>query len=162
MSSKRTTGQLISLAYVLHGAAESFANPEVSGWKLRRQAERVMKNCINAIGSVGASVIVDRGDHREVSDTLKRQAQRTLDDFVGVAGLHMARRDFYTPSFVTARVMGCHLAIDHLARKHGAGKAWARLESVTATFLGMLVHDQAAEEGLMYQVAESFTERVAA
>ena len=83
---KRTTGQLVSLAYVLHGAAESFAKPEVSGWKLRRQSERVMKNCINAIGSVGASVIVDRGDHREVSDTLKRQAQRTLDDFVGVAG----------------------------------------------------------------------------
>lgn len=159
---KRTTGQLISLAYVLHGDAESFANPEVSGWKLRRQAERVMKHCINAIGSVGSSVIVDRGDHREVSDALKRQAQRTLDDFVGVAGLHMARRDFYTPSFVTARVMGCHLAIDHLARKHRAGKAWERLESVTATFLGMLVHDQGAEEGLMYQVAESFTERVAA
>ena len=159
---KRTTGQLIALAYVLHGAAESFAKPEVGTYKLRRQAERVMRNCINAIGSVGASVIVDRGDHLEVSDALKRQAQRTLDDFVGVAGLHMARRDFYTPSFVTARVMGCHLAIDHLARKHRAGKPWARLERVTATFLGMLVHDQAAEEGLMYQVAESFTERVAA
>ena len=26
---KRTTGQLVSLAYVLHGAAESFAKPEV-------------------------------------------------------------------------------------------------------------------------------------
>ena len=159
---KRTIGQLVSLAHVLHGAAESFARPEVGTYKLRRQAERVMRNCINAIGSVGASVIVDRGDHREVSDALKRQAQRTLDDFVGVAGLHMARRDFYTPSFVTARVMGCHLAIDHLARKHRAGKPWARLERVTATFLGMLVHDQAAEEGLMYRVAESFTERVAA
>ena len=58
--------------------------------------------------------------------------------------------------------MGCHLAIDHLARKHGAGKEWRKLESVTATFLKMLVHDQEAEEGLMYRVAESFTERVAA
>ena len=52
---KRTTGQLVSLAYVLHGAAESFAKPEVGTYKLRRQAERVMRNCINAIGSVGAS-----------------------------------------------------------------------------------------------------------
>lgn len=33
---KSTTGQFISLAYILHGAAESFAKPEVSGWKLRR------------------------------------------------------------------------------------------------------------------------------
>lgn len=159
---KRTTGQLISLAYVLHGAAESFAKPEVGTYKLRRQAERVMRNCTSAIGSVGASVIVDRGDHREVNDALKRQAQRTLDDFVGVAGLHMARRDFYTPSFVTARVMGCHLAIDHLTRKHGAGKEWRKLESVTATFLAMLVHDMPEDEARMYRVAESFTERVAA
>ncbi|HSW65235.1 MAG TPA: hypothetical protein VLH56_18285 [Dissulfurispiraceae bacterium] len=159
---KRTTGQLVALAYVLHGAAESFAKSEVGTYKLRRQAERVMKNCLNAIGSVGASVIVDRGDHREVSDALKRQAQRTLDDFVGVAGLHMARRDFYTPSFVTARVMGCHLAIDHLARKHKAGKPWARLEAVAATMLGMLISDMPEAEARMYRVAESFTERVVA
>ena len=73
---KKTTGQLISLAYVLHGAAESFAKAEVGNWKLRRQAERVMKNCLNAIGSVGSAVHVERDGHKEVNDALKRQAQR--------------------------------------------------------------------------------------
>ena len=159
---KRTIGQLVATAYVLHGAAESFAKPEVSGWKLRRQADRVMRHCLNAIGSVGAAVIVDKGQHREVSDATKRQAQRTLDEFVSVAGLHMQRRDFYTPSFVATRVMACHLAIDGAVVRHGLGKKWRMLEQVTATMLAMLVSDMPEEEARMYLVAESFTERIAA
>ena len=159
---KATTGQLVSLAYILHGAAESFAKPEVGGWKLRRQAERVMKHCLNAIGSVGAAVIIDKGQHREVSDATKRQAQRTLDEFVSVAGLHMQRRDFYTPSFVATRVMACHLAIDDAIVRHWLGKKWRMLEQVTATMVAMLVSDMPEEEARMYLVAESFTERIAA
>lgn len=73
---KRTTGQLISLAYVLHGAAESFAKPDVGTYKLRRQADRVMRNYINAIGSIGGLILVDRDGHREVCDAAKRQALR--------------------------------------------------------------------------------------
>lgn len=159
---KRTTGQLISLAYVLHGAAEPFAKPDVGGWKLRRQAGIVMKNCLNAIGSIGGLILIDKGGHREVCDTAKRQAQRTLDEFVGVASLHMARRDFYTPAYVSARMMACHLAIDEAIHRHGLPKEWRRLESVTATMLGMLIHDMPEEEARMYRVSESFTERVAA
>ncbi len=159
---KRTTGQLISLAYVLHGAAEPFAKPEVSGWKLRRQAGIVMKHCLNAIGSIGGLLLVDKDGHREVCDTAKRQAQRTLDEFVSVAGLHMQRRDFYTPCYVAARMMACHLAIDDAIVRHGLGKEWRKLESVTATMLGMLVHDMPDDESRMYRVAESFTERCAA
>lgn len=159
---KRTTGQLISLAYVLHGAAEPFAKPEVGGWKLRRQAAIVMKHCLNAIGSIGGLILVDRDGHREVCDTAKRQAQRTLDEFVSVAGLHMQRRDFYTPPFVATRMMACHLAIDEAIHRHGLPKEWRKLESVTATMLGMLIHDMPEEEARMYRVSESFTERVAA
>ena len=159
---KRTTGQLISLAYVLHGAAEPFGKPEVGGWKLRRQAAIVMKHCLNAIGSIGGLILVDRDGHREVCDTAKRQAQRTLDEFVSVAGLHMQRRDFYTPSFVATRMMACHLAIDEAIHRHGLQKEWRKLESVTATMLGMLIHDMPEEEVRMYRVSESFTERVAA
>ena len=159
---KRTTGQLISLAYVLHGAAEPFGKPEVGGWKLRRQAAIVMKHCLNAIGSIGGLLLVDRDGHREVNDTAKRQAQRTLDEFVSVAGLHMQRRDFYTPAYVAARMMACHLAIDDAIRRHGLPKEWRKLESVTATMLGMLIHDMPEEEARMYRVSESFTERVAA
>ena len=159
---KRTTGQLISLAYVLHGAAEPFGKPEVGGWKLRRQAAIVMKHCLNAIGSIGGLILVERDGHREVCDTAKRQAQRTLDEFVSVAGLHMQRRDFYTPAFVGARMMACHLAIDEAIHRHGLPKEWRKLESVTATMLGMLIHDMPEEEARMYRVSESFTERVAA
>lgn len=159
---KSTTGQLISLAYVLHGAAESFAKPEVSGWKLRRQADRVMRHCLNAIGSIGMAVIVDKGPHREVSDATKRQAQRTLDEFVGVAGLHFERRQFYCPEFVAARVMSCHYAIDAAIHKHKLGKKWRMLEQVAATMLGMLLSDMADEEAVMFRVAESFEARCAA
>ena len=159
---KRTTGQLISLAYVLHGAAEPFVKPEVGGWKLRRQAWIVMKHCLNAIGSIGGLILIDRDGHREVCDTAKRQAQRTLDEFVSVAGLHMQRRDFYTPAFVGARMMACHLAIDEAIVRHGLPKEWRKLESVTATMLGMLISDMPEEEARMYRVSESFTERVAA
>lgn len=159
---KRTTGQLMSLAYVLHGAAEPFAKPEVSGWKLRRQAGIVMKHCLNAIGSIGGLLLIDKDGHREVCDTAKRQAQRTLDEFVSVAGLHMQRRQLYCPEFVCARIMGCHLAIDHLIRKHGAPKEWRKLEQVTATMLSMLLVDLRDEEALMYRVAESFEGRIAA
>lgn len=159
---KSTTGQLISLAYILHGAAESFSKPEVSGWKLRRQADRVMRHCLNAIGSVGAAVIIDKGQHREVSDATKRQAQRTLDEFVGAAGLHFERRDFYTPRFVGARVMGCHYAIDAAIYKHKLGKKWRMLEQVAATMLRMLLEDMGEAEALMFAVAESFEGRCAA
>lgn len=159
---KRTTGQLISLAYVLHGAAEPFVKPEVGGWKLRRQAAIVMKHCLNAIGSIGGLLLVDKDGHREVCDTAKRQAQRTLDEFVSVAGLHMQRRDFYTPAFVGARMMACHLAIDEAIHRHGLPKEWRKLESVTATMLGMLINDMPEEEERMYRVSESFTERCAA
>lgn len=159
---KSTTGQLISLAYILHGAAESFAKPEISGWKLRRQADRVMRHCLNAIGSVGAAVIIDKGRHREVSDATKRQSQRTLDEFVGVAGLHFERRDFYTPSFVGARVMSCRYAIDAAIHRHGLGKKWRMLEQVTATMLGMLLSDMPEKEAVMFKVAESFEGRCAA
>ena len=159
---KSTTGQLISLAYILHGAAESFAKPEVSGWKLRRQADRVMRHCLNAIGSVGAAVIIDKGQHREVSDATKRQAQRTLDEFVGVAGLHFERRQFYCSEFVAARVMSCHYAIDAAIHKHRLGKKWRMLEQVTATMLAMLLEDMGEAEALMFAVAESFEGRCAA
>lgn len=159
---KKAVGTLVSLAYVLHGAAESFAQENVGTYKLRRQAERVMRNCTRAIGSIGGLVLVDKGDHREVTDALKRQAQRTLDEFVGVASIHMQRRQMYCPEFVTARMMGCHLAIDHLSRKHGAPKEWRKLEAVTATMLSMLLVDLWHEEELMYRVAESFEERCAA
>ena len=159
---KRTIGQLVATAYVLHGAAESFAKPEVSGCKLRRQADRVMRHCINAIGSVGAAVIIDKGPHREVSDATKRQAQRTLDEFVGVAGLHFERRDFYTPRFVGARVMGCHYAIDAAIHRHKLGKKWRVLEQVTATMLSMLLEDMGEAETLMFAVAETFEGRIAA
>ena len=159
---KRTTGQLISLAYVLHGAAEPFAKPEVGGWKLRRQAGIVMKHCLNAIGSIGGMLLIDKDGHREVCDTAKRQAQRTLDEFVSVAGLHMQRRDFYTPAFVGARMMACHLAIDEAIHRHVLPKEWRKLESVTATMLGMLINDMPEEEERMYRVSESFTERCAA
>jgi hypothetical protein len=159
---KKAVGTLVSLAYVLHGAAEPFSKPEVGGWKLRRQAAIVMKHCLNAIGSIGGLVLVDRDGHREVCDTAKRQAQRTLDEFVSVAGLHMQRRDFYTPAYVAARMMACRLAIDDAIVRHGLPKEWRKLESVTATMLGMLVHDMPEDEARMYRVAESFTERVAA
>lgn len=159
---KSTTGQLISMAYILHGAAESFSKPEVSGWKLRRQAERVMKHCLNAIGSVGAAVIIDKGPHREVSDATKRQAQRTLDEFVGVAGLHFERRQFYCSEFVAARVMSCHYAIDAAIHKHKLGKKWRMLEQVTATMLGMLLEDMGETEAVMFRVAEAFEGRCAA
>jgi len=159
---KRTTSTLVCLAYVLHGAAEKFASPEVGTYKLRRQAERVMRNCVRAIGSVAAEVIVDRGEYREVNDVLKRQAQRTLDEFTGAAMIHMQRRQMYCPEFVCARVMGCHLMIDHLARKYGAPKEWRKLESVTATMLTMLLVDLGETEEMMYRVAESFGDRVAA
>lgn len=159
---KRTTGQLISLAYVLHGAAERFAKPEVGTYKLRRQAYRVMRNCINAIGSIGGLILVDRDGHREVCDAAKRQAQRTMDEFVSVAGMHMQRRDFYTPTYVAARMMACHLAIDEAIVRHGLPKEWRRLESVTATMLGMLINDMPEDEARMYRVAESFAERCAA
>ena len=159
---KRTVGALVSLAYVLHGAAEPFAKPEVGGWKLRRQAGIVMKHCLNAIGSIGGLLLVDKDGHREVCDTAKRQAQRTLDEFVSVAGLHMQRRDFYTPSFVATRMMACHLAIDDAIVRHGLGKKWRMLEQVTATMLVMLVSDMPEAEARMYLVAESFTERCAA
>lgn len=159
---KKAVGTLVSLAYVLHGAAESFAKPEVGTYKLRRQAGIVMKHCLNAIGSIGGLLLVDRDGHREVCDTAKRQAQRTLDEFVSVAGLHMQRRDFYTPAYVAARMMACHLAIDDAIVRHGLPKEWRKLESVTATMLGMLIHDMPEEEARMYRVSESFTERVAA
>ena len=159
---KKAVGTLVSLAYVLHGAAEPFVKPEVGGWKLRRQAGIVMKHCLNAIGSIGGLILIDRDGHREVCDTAKRQAQRTLDEFVSVAGLHMQRRDFYTPSFVATRMMACHLAIDEAIHRHGLPKEWRKLESVTATMLGMLIHDMPEEEARMYRVAESFTERCAA
>ena len=159
---KRTTGTLVSLAYVLYCAAEKFADPAIGTYKLRRQAERVMKNALNAIGSIGSAVIVDCGDHREVSDTLKRQAQRTLDEFMGVASIYMEKRQLYTSCYVTARIMGCHYAIDHLAKKYGAPKPWQRLEQVTATMLGMLLVDHASDEAVMFRVAESFEGRVAA
>ena len=150
------------MAYVLHGAAEKFTAEAVATYKLRRQAERVMANCIKAIGSIGGLVLVERDGHREVTDALKRQAQRTLDDFVGVAGLHFERRQMYCREFVAARIMGCHLAIDHLARKHNAPKEWRKLESVTATMLSMLLVDLGSEEETMYRVAEGFEERCAA
>ena len=159
---KSTTGQLISLAYILHGAAESFAKPEVSGWKLRRQADRVMRHCLNAISSVGAAVIIDKGQHREVSDATKLQSQLTLDEFLLAAGLHFERRDFYTPRFVGARVVGCHYAIDAAIHRHGLGKKWRMLEQVTATMLDMLISDMPEEEARMYLVAESFEGRCAA
>lgn len=159
---KRTTGQLISLAYVLHGAAESFAKPEVGTYKLRRQAARVIKNAINAIGSIGGAILIDKGTHREVSDATKRQAQRTLDEFVGVATVHMERRQMYCPEFVCARLMACHYAIDAAIHRHGLGKEWRRLEAVTATMLSMLLVDLGEEEERMFAVAESFTERIAA
>ena len=159
---KRAVGTLVSLAYVLHGAAEKFTAEDVATYKLRRQADRVMASCIKAIGSIGGLVLVEKDGHREVTDALKRQAQRTLDDFVGVAGLHFQRRQMYCREFVAARIMGCHLAIDHLARKHGAPKEWRKLESVTATMLSMLLVDLWAEEEVMYRVAESFEGRIAA
>ena len=159
---KRTIGQLVATAYVLHGAAESFAKPEVSGWKLRRQADRVMKHCLNAIGSVGAAVIIDKGQYREVSNATKRQAQRTLDEFVGAAGLHFERRQFYCSEFVAARVMSCHYAIDAAIHRNGLGKKWRMLEQVTATMLGMLLEDMGEAEALMFRVAETFEGRCAA
>ena len=159
---KKAVGTLVSLAYVLHGAAEKFTAEDIATYKLRRQAERVMRNCIKAIGSIGGLVLVEKDGHREVTDALKRQAQRTLDDFVGVASIHMQRRQMYCREFVCARIMGCHLAIDHLSRKHGAPKEWRKLEAVTATMLSMLLVDLGAEEELMYRVAESFEGRIAA
>jgi len=162
MKNKKAAGALVALAYVLNGAADKFTDPAVSTYKMRRQAERVMRNCAKAIGSVGGSVSVDKGDHREVNDALKRQAQRTLDEFVGAATVHMQRRQMYCREFVCARIMGCHLAIDHMARKYGAPKEWRKLEQVTATMLSMLLVDLGDEEALMYRVAESFEGRIAA
>jgi hypothetical protein len=159
---KRTTGTLIALAYVLQEAAAKFAAQEIGTYKLRRSAGVVMRAAVKAIGVIGKDVIVDKGPHREVSDALKRQAQRTLDDFVAVATLHMQRRQLYCPEFVCARIMGCHLAIDHLIRKHNAPKEWRKLEAVTATMLSMLLVDLGEEEALMYRVAEGFEERCAA
>ena len=159
---KRIIGQLVSLAYVLHGAAEPFSLPNVGTYKLRRQASRVMANCLRCIGAAGPGVLVMVDGKREVADATKRQAQRTLDEFVGVASLHMQRRDFYTSTYVASRVMACHLAIDDAIVRHGLGSEWRKLESVTATMLGMLLHDMPEEEARMYRVSESFTERVAA
>lgn len=120
-----------------------------------------MRHCINAIGSVGAAVIVDKGPHREVSDATKRQAQRTLDEFVGAAGLHFERRQFYCSEFVAARVMSCHYAIDAAIHRHGLGNQWRMLEQVTATMLGMLLEDMGESESLMFKVAETFEWRIA-
>lgn len=159
---KRAVGTLVSLAYLLHGAADKFAPVEVGTYKLRRQAEVVKKNCLSAIESIGADVLVVKGGRREVSDALLRHTQRMLDDFASVAMLYMERRQMYCPEFVTARIMGCHLAIDHLSRKHNAPKQWRKLEAVTATMLGMLMADLGAEEETMYRVAESFEGRIAA
>ena len=159
---KRTIGQLVSLAYVLHGAAEPFARDGVGTYKLRRQADRVMRNCLKCIGSAGTGVLVMLDGKREVADATKRQAQRTLDEFVSVAGLHMQRRDFYTSCFVGTRIMACHLAIDDAIVRHRLGGEWRKLESVTATMLGMLLHEMPEEEARMYRVSESFAERCAA
>lgn len=155
-------GALISVTGLLHSAAETFAKPDVSGYKLRRQAGRVMDNCTKAIESASKHMIVKSNGQRTVRDATLRQMTKVSEAFVRIASSKMEKRQLYCPEFVCARVMACHYAIDAMRHKHGMGREWAMLEQVTATMLGMLLSDMPEQEAQMFAITEDFYLEVAA
>ena len=156
-NNKRAITAAVCTAGLLHSAADAFGQAEVSGYKLRRQAGVVARNCTRAIESVSADMVLrDADGNRTLHPAAIRQMIRASDAFVRIAAARLERRQMYCAEFAASRVMACDYTIDHMVYQFGLPKPWRKLVSVTRAMLQMLMRELGQHEAVMFGIAESF------
>ena len=159
----KTIGTAIGIVALLRSAAETLADPAVSTYKLRRQADAVMRACDKALAAApDGMVTVNRSGALQLRDSLHRSTDRIAKEFVRIAGNHLDRRQMYCPVFVCARVLACHYALNSMIYRHDMPRPWRMVEQTSFTMLKMLFVDLESEEAVMGKIAEAFEMEVAA
>lgn len=158
----KTVGTAIGIVALLRSAAETLADPSVSNYALRRQADRVMRACDTALASAPPGMVtINRDGAMQLRDSLRRSTVKIAKSFVRIAGNNLARRQMYCPVFVGARIMACHYAINTMIYRHAMPRPWRMVEQTSWTMLKMLIVDLESDEAVMWKIAEAFEMEVA-